>query len=673
MMERPAFAMRILRFSGRLPATYPFMQVVLAFWIMILSPSPSAAQDTTRQAVRDSLQLVGYDTSGHPRVPIPLVGSVERTLPDASVLSDSEIRFIDYRRLGDLLSTFGGVFVQEFGAPGEWDQLFIDGLDGRNVQFALDGVPLNDSYTGLFNLLFVPTEHIGRIEFIRGATAFAYGLNSTGGLINIVTPGRRAIRPISRIRYSESAYGEAFIDGLVSQDILRGLNVTAGGHHKTYGGRFLNSDYDQWNGRLKLRYNLSNSVDLVASEDYNQTFLDLFGGISLTTPDSLRYDQTLAGIVNGDSYEKVTRHDLLLQAAITGPQDSLAVTTISASYSSQLREYRDEENRPGANGIYVHDDQYARWLGIRVDHQRTIGDQSITAGAEIRTLRYGVSYKPTERALFGVATFRFPPRSRLTLSGRLESFLGHSVAGVGADGAFSPLDGMELFGGASRSHRFPVTEELMPATLLSGGSFDRPEEHDLAEAGIRLRELPAVSLEVRGFNRIIRNYVGISRPNSSPLPPGFAVYPRRTLRGVSLSGSVQVSSILLESHGEYLNADVLDGIADRPPEWSWNGGIYFRDKIAGGHFDVKAGVQARVFSSYFGPEFNEELLMYIPDQGGTSIPASAVFDAILLGHLGDAQIHFLLQNIFDRQYVMNTFYPMVDRSLRFGLTWEFLN
>ncbi len=651
---------------------FRLISVTIALVVAASLPKECEAQDTTAQAVHDSLQVVGMDTSGHPRIPITLLGSVERTLPEAEIRTDSGMRFIEYRRLGDLLNTYGGVFLEEFGAPGEWDQLFVDGMDGRSVQFTMDGAPLNDAYTGLFNLLFLPTEHIGRIEFIRGTTAYAYGLNSTGGLINIVTPSRRAIRPFSRIRYSESAYGEAFIDGLISQDVVRGLNVTAGAHHTTYGGRFLNSDYDQWNGRLKLRYNLSNTVNLVASEDYNQTRLDLFGGISLSTPDDSRYDQNDAIIVNGDSYEKITRHDLLFQVGITGPQDSLAVTTISASYSSQLREYRDEENRIGSNGIFVHDDQYARWLGLRIDHQRTFGDQSITAGAEMRTLRYGVDYKPTERALFGIATFHFPPKMRLTLSGRLEHYLGHTTTGVGADGSFSPVDWFELFGGASRSHRYPVTEELMPATLITGGGIDQPEEHILAEAGLRIRALPGISLEVRGFNRRINNYIGISLPDLTPVPQHFISSSSRTLRGCSLTGSVQLSSILLETRGEYLNIDQTLYPYRTQPDWSWNGGIYFRDRIAGGHFDVKAGLQARAFTAYTGDPFNTELLLYIPGSG-MSIPASAVFDAVLLGHLGDAQIHIILQNIFDRKYVMNTFYPMVDRSLRFGVTWAFLN
>ncbi len=637
-----------------------------------LAPRTCDAQDTTARAANDSLQLAGTDTSAHPRIPIKLLGSVERTLPDAGVLTDSNMRFVDYRRLGDLLGTYGGVFLEEFGSPGEWDQLFVDGLDGRSVQFALDGAPLNDSYTGLFNLLLLPTEHIDRVEFIRGTAAYAYGLNSTGGFINIVTPGRRAIRPYSRIRYSESAYGEAFIDGLISQDVVRGLNVTAGAHHTTYGGRFRNSDYDQWNGRLKLRYNLSNSINLVASEDYNQTFLDLFGGISLSTPEDDRYDQNNAIIVNGDSYEKVTRHDLLFQVGITGPQDSLAVTTISASYSSQLREYRDEENRPGSNGLFVHDDQYARWLGLRIDHQRTLGDQSITAGAEIRTLRYGVDYKPTERALFGIATFHIPPRMRLTASGRLEHYLGRTVAGVGADGSFSPLNGLELFGGASRSHRFPVTQEILPDSLIGGGGFSQPEEHDLAEAGLRIRALPGISLEVRGFHRTIHNYIEISMPDMSPVPQHFTSGNSRTMRGGSLTGSLQLWSILLEGRGEYLNVDKTNDTYNTLPEWNWNGGIYYRDRIANGHFDVKAGIQARAFTSYTANTFNTESLLYIPGSG-MPLPASAVFDAVLLGHLGDAQIHFILQNIFDRKYVMNTFYPMVDRSLRFGVTWSFLN
>jgi outer membrane cobalamin receptor len=649
----------------------------IIFCVTICATAPAAAGSVYADSTQaDSSHTAGQDTTIRPRIPLPAVGSIDRSLSGMPQVTDSSIRFIDYQNFADLLLPLGGFSVQELGSPGQSRQLFSNGLTGNAVRMMADGVPLNDSYDGLFNFYFMPTEHIDRVEIVRGTEAFVYGLNSTGAVVNVLTTSRRAVRPFSRLRYSENAYGQAFVDGMVSQDIVRGLNVTAGVTHNTYAGRFLNSNYDQWNARVKARYNISNSLDVIFSENYNQTFLGLYGGIDpAATPESLLYNQFQAQIANSETYEKNTRHDVAGIIAGRLPGDSAGISTMTISYSSQLREYRQEPRVSYATHV-IHDDQYSRMLGLRLDHQRTFGAHSLMFGGELRVDRYNDILSRTARSLFAVSRITPVDSLRLTLSARYDAYNGEQALAYGPSVSYRLSKMLEFFGGYSRSYRFATIEEQTVATdSLYSVVNHAPERHHFVEAGLRLSLQENMSLELRAYQRTIRNYITVAGAptNDNAAALAFQNRDRRLLRGCTADFSGRFHSFVLEGGAGYINTvDLFDTILTAP-EWNFNGGIYFWDSLLNNHLTIKTGFHLRAFSSYLGETFLPEYLIYVPHPNEKPIPATSIVDATLLAHVGDAYIHIVLQNIFDTQYVMSTFYPMLDRSLRFGFSWNFLN
>jgi hypothetical protein len=53
--------------------------------------------------------------------------------------------------------------------------------------------------------------------------------------------------------------------------------------------------------------------------------------------------------------------------------------------------------------------------------------------------------------------------------------------------------------------------------------------------------------------------------------------------------------------------------------------------------------------------------------------AGGTIDFILIGHIGKAYVHLIWENLLDRKYVTTYYYPMPERNLRFGISWEFEN
>ncbi|MBI4536313.1 MAG: TonB-dependent receptor, partial [Ignavibacteriae bacterium] len=164
------------------------------------------------------------DTLGRMSTP-SLVGTLDRSLDSTRVITADNLHWLDYRYLGGLLESVPGVFLREQFSEGQYSQLNIRGADWRTIAVLSDGRLLNDPASGIFNLFHFTTEYADRIEIITGPRSFLYGLNSSGGAINLLTKNYNSNKPFSKINYSESAYGYSIVDGTFSQNISRKINV----------------------------------------------------------------------------------------------------------------------------------------------------------------------------------------------------------------------------------------------------------------------------------------------------------------------------------------------------------------------------------------------------------------------------------------------------------------
>jgi outer membrane cobalamin receptor len=630
---------------------------------LILMPAAAAAQAQPRDSSAKAEVLPGpADSMRIPLVPIPLAGSIDRNLDSSRIIEGGALPFTEYRSLGDILSLLSGAFARDQASPGLSTGLTLRGETQQSIGVLTDGVPLNEPLTGVFNLALYPTEQIGRIEVIPAPRAFLYSGNASGGLVNLV--------------YSESAHGYGFVDGSVSQDIIRGLNVTAGVQHTTFDLRFPNSAYNAWNARTKLRYNVSNSVNIYASGIYNGTELGLNGGISPSTPDSLAFEELRATVVNADAYEKITRYDIQAGVVARPAFDSAVVHTLTAYLSTQLREYRDEENRLSSNGITAAEDHRSQWFGLRWLQQRSIGRQSLDIGAEIASRAVIASpstgsRRAADKSVFALATLRPADETALSVYGRLEEYLARTRASAGADVSIRPLPDVELFGGYSRSYRFPTFQEMFWSdSVVSGSGSAEPERHELIEAGLRFGDRRSLRLELSVFRRIVRDAVILRFDSSAAASYTYGTRPQETMSGLTLDVRARASWLTGELRVQYLpgSRDISTGL----PDWHAQCGIYYFDKLVGGHLELKTGFRGTLTSGYMGGSFDERRLLFT---GAPAAPIgpSGTLDFVLIAHIGDAYIHLLWDNLLGRQYVTTLFYPMPDRAVRFGVSWDFLN
>lgn len=639
----------------------------------------TAVQTLFAQVERADTTLT--DTSFVLIEPISLVGSIERTLSSRYVLCDSAIDLTDYKYLGDLFALTSGMFIRDLGSPGQLHGFTINGVDARSIVLMSDGIVLNEPLTGVYDPNLYPTEHIERVEVIRGTRAFLYGINATGGAINIVTKSKRALKPISRVRFSESVFGYGFLDAMISQDVLRGLNVTLGLQHPTIDGKFPNSGYELWNLRGKVRYNLSNKVNIFFSEIYNQSKLGLNGGVEpQQTPAGLEFDRFQAAMRSEDAYEKITRHDLQLGTAARLFQDTAAVSTLTLYLSSNLREYRDKEHQ---RGIFpIKQDHRTEWYGVKFTHHARFEKFTANVGTEIQAR--GTVASPTvgqhirqSTSVYGKT--EFAPFDEFTVSGygRFDNYLNRSPVSFGSDASFRPLSWLELGVGYSHSYRFPtIQEEYWRDSVVSAALQSiAPETHNLIEGKLRLLGGQTSTLELTIFRRTIHDaIVPMSAGLLTPFPSiRFTSHSKLTLQGFDGKAEVRWGVLYGEGVLQFIEVKTNDfTYITLLPKWYAFGGLYYWNKLLSNSLDLKIGVRGKAFSAYQGMEYNPQAQMYVTSVQ-KKVDAVGVGDFVLLAHIGDAYVHFVLENLFARRYFITPTYPQLERTLRFGISWTFLD
>ncbi|MHB1048380.1 MAG: TonB-dependent receptor plug domain-containing protein [Thermoanaerobaculia bacterium] len=103
----------------------------------------------------------------------------------ASVLTLKEIRRRDRETVAGALALLPGVTLST-NVRNE-QTVFVRGFDSRQVPLFIDGIPVSVAYDGTVDLGRFLTADVGAIQLTKGFSSVAYGPNTLGGAINLVS------------------------------------------------------------------------------------------------------------------------------------------------------------------------------------------------------------------------------------------------------------------------------------------------------------------------------------------------------------------------------------------------------------------------------------------------------------------------------------------------------
>jgi len=108
------------------------------------------------------------------------VNVIEQTITSQTIEQNNE------RTVAESLDNVSGISMSKMGARGE-TTLSIRGFDAKRIGVFIDGIPVYVPYDGNFDYDRFLTNDIAQIDISKGYSSVAYGANTMGGVINIIS------------------------------------------------------------------------------------------------------------------------------------------------------------------------------------------------------------------------------------------------------------------------------------------------------------------------------------------------------------------------------------------------------------------------------------------------------------------------------------------------------
>ena len=599
---------------------------------------------------------------------VPLYSS---PLTDKSfIASNKELLKLEYQYTGDYLRLSQFNFIKNLGFTGQPNETFLYGVGNDAVSYLMDGISYNDRQSNSLNLNLIQSEDVDSIEMIPLPRGFLYGAYNNPVSINFITKDFLSAQPYTRIRFYQGINRDMMFDGIFNAIITNKLIASFDITNRIYDGTYDNTDYSIWQGKVKLKYLLSNAVNIIASYNYNDYKSGYSGGVDVDSirsitenVDDVLYDFRAAPMVYPNGELKTLTHLPRLRFLIK-PFENIK-TDLNFFY--QYNDYqkltdRKQYSESKTFGINFRNDFDYNFFNFQLiaDYEKgsiyrqeeTIVDTMIyylnipTLDNDLYSLSGNVSLKLLNGSLVPSA---FGKLSSYNARSGTTDFLGNPFSGrdfsdntfsIGFDVIFIPIETIELYLGYSvpkLSSNYNINDNLFE--VAAKFNFEN------LYASIRYfrNNHQTIDYELTDYYNA-KNYGNVS--------------------GVGLDFNFKYSIFLLQSNSSFyasMDDEYLFGV----PDFQTQTGLYYTSNLLNDNLDLKTG-----FVFHYTGVNN----VFTREHGVTEVPSSYKLDFTLAGEIQNiAIVYFLWQNLLGNDYYITPYYPMPTRNIRFGVAWEMFN
>lgn len=612
------------------------------------------------------------------------------------VLSKEKLRTIDYRTAADFFSNVPFGFVRDLGSVGQPSETLIYGNGFGNVSLMSDGISINNRLTNSFDLNLFQSESVDSIEIIPLARGFLFGNHNNPVSINFISRESNSRKPFSRLKYYQAPNREGLIDGIFNIYPFHKLNAYLEITNQSTNPNYVNSDYSNWSGTTRLSYLFSKSVNLIANYRYVKSEVQLNGGVNsdsiLTTfPPAQFYDvvyNNLQAPVNfTNRYQKVTVNDFRLRMLANFLDSSY--TDLALYYQSNLIEFRQNEYLTLSQIIskQIVDNNFHRTIGmnLRQDLDFHFGKFISTTNFERSVFNTPLLAQETRKSSFSeslLASFTlFGNSFTPTIFAKYLNYSDKGYIGLGADAELSLGKSFNFYTGFSSYQKpFNAWEERFVRTVLI---LDKQKKSSFEFILSFKKKFTDISIGY--FNQSTSNALLSTTftEDSSYEQTSFFAIKNLLLQGMNLKLDFKVWKILFSTNTSfYFSSENRKEY--KLPSFHSSGGIYYVDTLFNSNLQLKTGLNyysigtrdfihfdyEKNISSYFGfnPITADQVIV------SPSVSPSFQVDFFLAGRIQkSATVYFVWENLLNVKYFIVPYYPKQERSIRFGVAWEFLD
>ncbi|MDD3628129.1 MAG: TonB-dependent receptor plug domain-containing protein, partial [bacterium] len=168
-----------------------------------------------------------------------------------TIITQKEIEESGINNLAELIKVFSSMNVIDYGDSGKLKTLYFAGSNSPEILILINGIPVNSSGSGTFDLSSISMDLIERIEIIQGPNGNLHGTSGFSGTINIILKNKFHELPVQLKR--EFLKSNDSFKILTEAQVSENLFITT--INESGKGSRLNSEYHQ--NSLNLLFNSS--------------------------------------------------------------------------------------------------------------------------------------------------------------------------------------------------------------------------------------------------------------------------------------------------------------------------------------------------------------------------------------------------------------------------------
>lgn len=603
----------------------------------------------------------------------------------SAFISKDKINNSSYRYFGDLLfNPFAN--IRDYGFIGYPNTLSLYGNSPNSVSILKDGILINERFSNYFNLNLIQTEEIDSIEIIPLTRGALYSSYITPSSVNIITKDFLPAEPYSRVRYYQGPDREAFVNGYFNAEILKKVFLSFSITNRIKDAVYQNSDFSIWQGILKLKYLLSNNLNLTFSYNINDYKVGFNGGIDYDsvlklTPktEDLLYDPIGAPVLLPNGKIKLTNHSPRI--TIKSKLFNWLRSDFNFFYLLNESEYKTEEfgyleeKVLGINSFSKINFNKIE-LGLILDYEKAKihldRDFDFNLASIFTDLSKFNSNKSSDIFSFGSYFSLKPFEDRFIISIFYKNSLineqidaKYYLANNFIHNAYNYSNNLTNSStGLNLNSKITDNISVYLGYSLIGKYLKKTNlDYLLFESAIKYRD-DFIEASLRYFKN---EYEDLMYSINSRFPIFYHLYSLGNISGFSSDISIKYKIILFDFKTNYFWRSKSEKVYNIPT-YSSKIGLYYIDNLFNKNLDLKAGVIFNLIGNQITIREIHNSFNLI-----STNPVQTI-DFSLSGTIQKrATLFFTWENLFNKRYFLTPYYPMPERNIRFGVNWEFIN
>lgn len=576
----------------------------------------------------------------------------------SNTISKNQIKQMDYRYTGDFLKKSAFNYTIDFGFIGQPNVSVLYGVGQNGINFMQDGILINNRYSNFSDLNNIQSEIIDSIEIVPYPRGFLYGPYNNPVSVNFISKDFVTTVAYSKIKYYQGPDGEALADVYFNSMISERINFSFDITNRKKDDKYFNSNYSYWQGTFKLKYLSSNKFNIVGTYNIEKSIIGLNGGVdtdSISTItsniDSLLYDAVFAPVRFVDRSKEFRTHNFNVKL-LTKFSNSLK-SDISLYYRFSNERIAQTNNTPMLNSTnneklygFIFNNKFENEvfnLNFLTGYESTdiISDSTlnlITVNRSFHSANYFASLILSTQLLRGKITPSIFYKYQYSSSNNINN----NRRGFGADLTIKINYKTNIYFGFS-SFKNEFTDNF---TKNYEARIDYTDNKFIISVGAFFR---------KDFYQPINIYT-----------TEIFFKEQQSLKGFSAKLNFRLGDFSIENKGEIYNSssstsDYLWVV----PNKLFASGLYYNNYVFKKNMLLKVGI---IFTHNGVRKASYDNLSI------ATVPSFNRFDLHLSGIIQEvATIYFTWENLTNEQYFIVPYYPMPERNIRFGISWELFN